>query len=55
MRNAISVAREWEHVCLSYNVPEQLHQHQLDSMSFLKQGKHVLLGTMPLKTIFLKK
>ena len=45
MINRSSITSEWsQHVVPNYPVPENLHDHQKDTMSLLKQGKHVFLG-----------
>ena len=44
MVDRAAASEDWTHVAEVYPVPPQLHDHQLDAMSLLKQGKHVFLG-----------
>ena len=46
MVDRAAASEDWTHVAEVYPVPPQLHDHQLDAMSLLKQGKHVFLGNL---------
>ena len=50
------VLRDWDEVVLNHPVPRTLHEHQIDAMSLLQQGKNVFLGkypSPPLKTLII--
>ena len=44
MVDRIEMSHVWSQVVEQHPVPPNLHAHQLDAMSLLRQGKHVLLG-----------
>ena len=37
---------DWQTVLQSHPVPPHLHDHQIDAMALLKQGKHVFMGNL---------
>ena len=39
-----SVLRDWAIVRQNYPVPTNLHDHQIDAMGLLKEGRNVFLG-----------
>ena len=39
-----SILRDWAIVRQNYPVPTNLHDHQIDAMGLLKEGRNVFLG-----------
>ena len=45
MLNRTSISNKWsQDIVVNYDVPKNLHDHQLDTIALLQQGKHVFLG-----------
>ena len=45
MINRNSISDKWtQDIVAKYDVPKKLHDHQIDTISLLQQGKHVFLG-----------
>ena len=41
------INEEWQNIVIpNYDLPTNLRNHQKDSMTLLKQGRHVFLGTL---------
>ena len=49
MVDRAAASHAWSLVVEAHPVPPHLHDHQLDAMSLLKQGKHVFLGNLVIK------
>ena len=45
MSHRSTITAEWlENIVPNYGVPQMLYDHQIDTMSLLKEGKNVFLG-----------
>ena len=44
MLDTAEAEQDWARVLETHPVPPNLHKHQLDAMTLLKQGRHVFLG-----------